>query len=192
MIVGLGEGAGEVGQLGNLRVVEPAFEAEAALAQLGEALAVGLVEQQLRPRLEPRVGHVVGGVPAGVMADAAEARAHRHVRVEHLADGRAELQVGVADDARAGAHLAVVAARALRRDAGDELRLTDRPQRLRPVAAIHRAALNEDGLAHIEVGRVFKQLVEKVARAREVPQVVVRIDDRQVGLNRRFVRRREP
>ena len=43
-----------------------------------------------------------------------------------------------------------------------------------------------------QVSRVFEQLVEKVARAREVPEVVVRVDDRQVGLDSRFVRRREP
>ena len=92
----------------------------------------------------------------------------------------------------AGAHLAVVAARALGRDPGDELRLADGPQRIGAVAAIHRAALNEDSLAHIQVGSVFKQLVEKVAGAGEVPEVVVRIDDRQVRLDRRFVRRREP
>ena len=80
------------------------------------------------------------------MADAAEAPAAGAVkRLEHRLDAAAEHQVGMADDAGAGADLAVDAARRHRGDAVDELGLADRLHLLRAVGAVHRARLHEHG-----------------------------------------------
>ena len=193
---GVGEGAGEVGELGDLRVVEPGLEAEVALAKLGEALAVGLVQVDVRDLDDARVGHVGRGVPAGVVADAAEAVARRHVSVQHLADGCTQQQISVADDARAGPQLAVESAGALGGDAGDVLGLADRGHGLGGVGVVHRAALDEDGLADVEVACVLQQFIEEVAQGRAVgagvPEVVVRVDDLLIGVDGGFLVGGEP
>ncbi len=88
---------------------------------------------------------------------------------------------------------AVAARGAHRRDAVDEFRLADRAQFLRPVRAMEGAALDEHGIgdvvAAVEVGQ---QIVQQVAPAAAVPQMMVRIDDRQVRLQRRLDGAGEP
>ena len=109
---------------------------------------------------------------------------------QHLAHRGAQAQVGEADDARGHARVAVAAAGAHRRDAVDELGLAHRAQRLGPVGAIHRRTFDEHRAAHvvaravgIGLAGVGQQLVEQVAVAVAVPQVVVRVADRQLGLD---------
>ena len=105
----------------------------------------------------------------------------------------AEHQVGVADDAGAGADLAVDAARRHRGDAVDELDLADRLHLFRDIGAQHRARLHEhrrqDVVAAVGIG---EQVVEQVAPVLAVPQVMMRIDDRQVGLEDRLRAPGEP
>jgi len=76
---------------------------------------------------------------------------------------------------------AVTATCAHRGDTGDELHLADRAHLDRPVAPIHRAALLEDGgadvVAGVEVGEQFRQ---QIGPAAAVPQMMMRIDDRQL------------
>ena len=128
------------------------------------------------------------------MADAAEAvAAGADVGLQHRLDPAAQRQVGMADDAGAMPGLAVDAAGAHGGDAVDELGLADRLQLLRPCGAVHRAGLHidrrDDVVAAVGVGQ---QLVEQVAPAGPVPQMVVRIDDRQVGLEDRLLAAVEP
>ena len=91
-------------------------------------------------------------------------------------------QIDIADDAGDAARRAVFARGAHRRDAGDELGLAERFQLLRAVGAVHLAAFHEAGrddvVAAAEIGQ---QILEQVAVARPVPQMMVRIDDRQIG-----------
>jgi hypothetical protein len=120
------------------------------------------------------------------MADAAEAPASGpDVSLQHLAHAGAEHQVGMADDAGADPGRAVAAGGAHRRDAVGELRLADRTERLRPLGAVHGAALHEDGGDDsVALPQIRQQLRQQVAPAGTVPEVVVRIDDGQVGLQR--------
>jgi hypothetical protein len=83
---------------------------------------------------------------------------------------------------------AVTAACAHRGDAGDELGLADWAQLDRPVGAIHRAAFLKDGgddvVAGVEVGEQFRQ---QIGPAAAVPQMMMRINDRQLRFEDRFL-----
>ena len=120
------EGAREVGELVDLRMIEPGVEGQPEAAEHGEALAEGLVGEQAGRRA---VGGIADGgirVPGGDVADAAEAvAAGTDVRLQHRLDPAAERQIGVADDAGAQPGLAVDAAGAHGGDAVDELGLAD-------------------------------------------------------------------
>src|SRR4029077_7284539 len=82
---------------------------------------------------------------------------------------------------------------ALLGDRPDELALADRPHFLGTAGAVARAALDEDGrddvVPRIDVGQ---QLVEQVAAARVIPEMMVRIDDRQAWLEDLLGALREP
>ena len=121
------------------------------------------------------------GVPAGALANALEAAAAGlHVRLEHRVHVIDAPEIAVADDAIAGADARSLGAC---RDAGDEFGLADRAQFLGTAIAIGEAALNEHGGAHVvsrpEIGAQFIEQVASVA----FPQVMVRIDDRQRGVD---------
>jgi hypothetical protein len=62
--------------------------------------------------------------------------------------------------------------------------LADRPHFLGAAGAIARSALDEDGaddvVPRVDIGQ---ELIEEIAPARMVPEVMVRIDDRQIGLD---------
>ena len=96
------------------------------------------------------------------------------------------------DDAGAGPQLAVAAARGHGGDAVDEFRLAERGVGGIAVRPVHRPALKidrgEDVVAGVEVAQ---QLVEEIALL-PVPQVMVRIDDRPLRLDRLLDMAREP
>ena len=175
-------------------MIEPRVERVPEPRQHREALAEFRVAEHAGHRRIARIAHLRIVVPRGDVADAAEApAAGAHQRLEHRLDAAAEHQVGMSDDAGAGADLAVDAARRHRGDAVDELDLADRLHLLRPVGALHRARLHEHGredvVAAVGVG---EQIVEQVAPALAIPQVMMRIDDRQVGLEDRLLAPGEP
>ena len=79
------KGARQIGQFGNLRMIEPGIERQSALAEFGETLAETLVQQQMLKGIGVGVAHTIARIPAGRMADATEARtrqrdAHRALR----------------------------------------------------------------------------------------------------------------
>ncbi len=110
------------------------------------------------------------------------------------------------DDRRAGAVVAVEPARALRGDAIDEFDFTDRLEFVAPGGIIERAAFHEDSGDHIvtrlRVGlqfvkgvirRAHQRFEEIVPRFRkgphqraQVPQMMMRVDNRQIGVDNRF------
>ncbi len=64
-----------------------------------------------------------------------------------------------------------------------KLDLADRLHLLRSAGTVHRAAFVEDGRDDVVAGvDVGQELIEQVAIAEEVPDMMMRIDDRQVGL----------
>src|SRR6516165_4085410 len=93
----------------------------------------------------------------------------------------------MADDAGANARRAVMSAGAHRRDAVDELGFAHRLQRLRAIGPIHGAALDEYGGTHVvpTVG-VIEKLVEQIAVV-AIPQMMVWVDNRQIGFQHRLV-----
>src|SRR5204863_1809363 len=128
------------------------------------------------------------------MADAAEAPAARALmRLQHLLDAAAEVEVRMSDDAGAGTDLSVVAACRHRGDAVDELALADRLHLLGPVGTMERSRLHEDGGDDVvtAVG-VGEQIVEQITPAAAVPEMMMRIDDRQLRLQDRLLAAIEP
>ena len=123
-------------------------------------------------------------VPADRVADAAEAAvAGGDLRLQHARDAVAEPQIGVADNAGAQPALAVAAARAHRRGAVDEFDFADRLHLRRAVGAIHRAAFDKDALRDVVAAAgIGEQLVEQIAVAVAIPQVMMRVDDLERGL----------
>src|SRR5207249_4277518 len=68
-------------------------------------------------------------------------------------------------------------------DAVDELGLAERLLLLRPVGAVHLAAFLKAGCNDFVAGTdIFEQILKQITVAGPVPQVMVRIDDRQIGL----------
>jgi hypothetical protein len=83
---------------------------------------------------------------------------------------------------------AITARGAHRGDAVDELDLADRRHFRRAVLAVHRSALEKDrGDDIVPTAYVGQELRQQIAPAlRRVPEMVMRIDDRQIGLQRRL------
>ena len=186
-----GKGAGEIQQVGKLRKEVPGIEGEPELAEFGEAFAERRIEQAVagdRPRdMLARLAFV----PRRAVAHAAEAAAgHGDLGLQHRAYAAAQHQVGPADDRLAGACLAVLAGGAHGGDAVHELDLAHGLHLVRPGGAEHRLAFEEHRRDDVVAAAdILQQLGQEVAAAiavRGVPQVVVRIDDRQVGLQRRL------
>src|ERR1700760_3708332 len=90
-------------------------------------------------------------------------------------------QIGKADDAGADFRPAAAPV-ALLGNPADEFALTDAAKLLRAARAIAGTALDKDRgddvVAGIDVGQ---ELVKQIAAARMIPDVMMRVDDRQLG-----------
>ena len=96
--------ARQINELAKLGVVHPGVKAEVEWRQPGKALAHLRVQQQAGGADDRRAPGRLVGVRGGDEADAAEAAAAgRNHRLQHLFDGRTQRQIGVVDDAGAGA-----------------------------------------------------------------------------------------
>jgi len=104
--------------------------------------------------------------------------------LQNALGARAEPQIDKADDAGNAPRRSVFTGRAHRRDPGNELGLAEGLQLFRPVGAVHLAGLliagGADVVATADIG---EQLREQITVARPVPEMMVRIDDRQRGLD---------
>ena len=187
---GLGERPGQVSEFRNLGVVEPGVEAQAVPLQVRESRAERRIREQPWRR---RVRHRTARIPGRPVADPPKTiRTRRDVRLQRGSDPIAQREVHGTDDPGRGAELPILAARALRGDALHELCLPHRPQRLWPVGPIHGPALHEDRLPYVVRRGIRAQLIQQVAVTGPIPEVVMRIDDRQLRLDRRFARQRQP
>ena len=119
-------------------------------------------------------------------------RAGRDLRLEHWRHLVTEPQIGGANDTRRHPRLTILATRAHRRDSLDKLRLANHFERVRSVGTIHGCALDKDRLPHVVRRCVCYEILEQIAVARSIPEVMVRVNDRKVGLDRRFVGQRQP
>src|SRR6202035_924793 len=133
-------------------------------------------------------------VPGRAVADAAEAPAGQDdVLFEDALGAAADAEIDIADDPGTGPVRSVFAALAHRRDAGDELRLAQGAQFWRPLGAGHLAAFEKDRRADVVPAvQVFDQVIQQVVFAGRFPQVMVWVDDRPPGLERRFLGRGKP
>lgn len=187
---GVGEGAGEIDRVRQLRMILPGFEAETERGQLGKPLAeLGFAHQMRQHHARREFLDRLVLVPRHAVADAAEApAAGPDLGFQNLAHLGAEGQVGMADDPLGDPARAVPAGRAHRRNAVDELDLADRGHLGRAILAVHRPAFEKDRgndvVAAADVGQQFGQQVAPALRC--VPEMMVRIDDRQIRLDRRF------
>ena len=192
--LGFRESAGEVDQIAELAVEHPRLEGQVERRQCCEAFAPGAVE------IEPFAGargedpEARVGVPGGAVADAAEATARGDdVLFEDAFGAAADAEIDIADDPGAGPCRAVFAALAHRRHTGDKRRLAKRAQFGRPFGAVHLAAFEEHrGADVVAAAQILDQIVQQIAVARPVPQMMVRIDDRAIGFERGFLGGGEP
>jgi hypothetical protein len=104
--------------------------------------------------------------------------------IQHRVELRAA-QIGKSHDSRTRPRLTVSAARRQHRDGVHHLGFTDRAERHRPSPAVHSAALHEHGRDDVVAAhQIDDQLLQQIAPRRTiVPQMVVRIDDRQFGFD---------
>ena len=128
-------------------------------------------------------------VPRHAVAQAAQApTGSGDLGLQQFAHARADGEVAAADDGLGDAAGAVIARGAHRGDAVDELDLAQGGHLARAVLAVHRAAFEEHGRDDVvtaaDIGQQFGQQV--VAAMRRIPEMMVRIDDRQIRLQRRF------
>ena len=119
------------------------------------------------------------------MPDAAEAAvAGGDLRFEHRPRAVAEQQIDVADDAGADRGGTVAAAGAHRRDAVGEFDFADRAERFRSAGAVHRAAIDIDGRDDVVAGcDIGGHLLDHVALAAAIPEMMMGIDDRTLGID---------
>ncbi len=163
------------------------FETQAELGELGKALAeFGIARQVWRNDARGEFGDRLAAIPGHAVADAAKPpAADGDLRFQHIAHARTERKIGMADDGLGDPAGAVVARRAHRGDAVDELDLAHRRHLGRAVLAVHCLAFEEHG-GHdvVSAADIGEQLGQEVAAAmRRIPEVVVRIDDRQGRLH---------
>ena len=134
------------------------------------------------------------GVPGRAIAQAAEAfAAGARKRIKHRFDAAAQPQIGEADDTGRDPGLAAISAGADRRHAVDEFGFADRAHLDRTGVPVHRVRLHEYGGHDIVAGTgIGQKVVQHVAPAGPHPEVVMRVDDRQFGLQRGLLAPRQP
>ncbi len=177
----LGAFARHLGQGLDLRVVDPGFEGQIVRRQPLQAAAEIRIVQQ------PRRRHIRGRaddrrVVRRDLADAAKAPAGRFdLPFEHRLEV-CRSQIGKTDDP--GADLRPGSPTiAFLGDRPDEFAFADRPHLFGTGLPVAGAALDEDGCDDVVPGiDIGQQLVEQIAAARVIPQMMVRIDDRKFGL----------
>ena len=128
------------------------------------------------------------------MADAAEATVPgSDLGLQHARDPVTQSQIGMTDDAAAKPRWPVMAAGTHRRRPVDELGLADWLHFDRAVGAVHRAALDKNGLGDVVAAAgVGEQLVDEKPVAGAVPEMMVRIDDLQPRFDDLFLPQCQP
>ncbi len=187
-----GKGPREIDKVGDLRMEQPGIERQAELHEPRHAGTKVVAPVEAGAARHGAVADDRVGVPGRAMAHAAKAAGPGgDLGLEHVGHAIAQGQVGVAHDAGADAGRAVATAVAHGRHAGAELDLAHRAHLGGSTRAVHRMALVEDGrhdlvARFVTLAEIGQQLIEQIAVARHVPQMMVGIDDREVGLEDRL------
>ena len=133
-------------------------------------------------------------VPGHGMPDAAKpVRAGGLQRLQYRLDPVRQLQIGMADDRRGGPARAIRSAGTRGGQPLDKLDLADRAQLHGSGRPVHRTRFDEDRranvMAAIDIGDQFVQQIALVGDAcgAKVPEVMVRIADRDLWLQRGFL-----
>ena len=182
---GLRKGAGEIGKLGELGMVEPSLEGKPKRCQTGKAGAPGGIEHLSLQRIGASPGQHLVLIPGDGVPDAAKAAiSGRDLGLQHARDPVTQSQIGMTDDGAAQPGRTVLAAGAHRRRPIDELGFTDEFHLDRPVDAVHRATFDKNGLADVvPAAGIGEQFVDQKTVPRAVPQMMVGIDDLQPRLD---------
>ena len=175
-------------------MIEPGVERKPQAGEDSEAFAEGLVGKQAGRWAVGGIADGVISIPGSDVTDAAEAvSAGTDMGRKHRLDTASERQIRVADNAGAHLGLAVDAAGAHGGDAVDELGLAYGAQLFGAGCSNHGPGLHEHRRDDVVTGAgICQQLIEQIAPAGPVPQVVVRINDRQLGLEDRLLASVEP
>ena len=113
--------------------------------------------------------------------------------LKHGADGLAEAKVGVGDNSGTDPRAAELAASTHCPHAIGELGFAKALHRLRCAGTVHRTCLDEDAGAHVVTRReIVAIVVEQVAQSRPVEEMMMRVDDWLIGIERRLHPSREP
>ncbi len=116
------------------------------------------------------------------------------LRLQYLFDRGAQCEIGIADDAGANPCAAIAAAGAHRRDTVGEFDFANRAHLCGPMGAVHRQPFEIDGRGDIVtaagVGQEIRQQI--AAGLRPIDQMMVRIDNRQLGIDDRLLPPCEP
>jgi hypothetical protein len=119
-------------------------------------------------------------------------------RLQHRCDPVAEVQVGMADNGGGSPAGAIQATGAGGGQPLDKLDLPHRAQLHWPIRTVHGTRLNKHGRTHVmAAGDVGDQLVQEIplvgeALRAQVPEVMMRIADGQLGLQSRFLGQGQP
>ena len=205
------EGPGEVEHVAELRLQQPGIESEAVISIGGEPLTKAIRSVQTFGRMKGRAEHFGIGIPRAGMADPLEASvAGREECLDHRTNAIAASKVGMSDDCRAWPVVAVKPAGPLRGDTIHELHFPHRLEGVGAARIVECAAFHENGthdiVTRVRIGVQFVERIiggtgdrfdEGVARFGEsrdkrpqIPQMVMRIDDRQFGFEDFFGHRR--
>ena len=175
---------GQVDDVVKLGMIDPGVEGQAERGQPGQTRSEVRLPQHMRPRGRAAVADRLAGVPAGRMAHTAEPSATGpDQRFQHRLDAVAEGEIGEAHNASGDTRRPIEAAGAHRGDASDELGFAHRSQLFRSVGAVHAVAFLEHRGDDVMTGAdVGEKVVEQVTMVRPIPQVVMGIDNGEVGI----------
>ena len=113
--------------------------------------------------------------------------------LQHARDPLTQSQIGMTDDTAAKPRWPVLAAGTHRRRPVDELGLADGLHFDRAVGAVHRAALDKNGLGDlVAAAGVGEQFANQKTVPGAVPQMMVGIDDLQPRFDDLLLPQREP
>ena len=163
-------------------MVKPGVEAHAQLVQLREALPEhGVRKQPLRRSPVRYEGWVL--VPRGGVSDSPEpVWARGEVRFEDRLHAVPQSKVRVSNNPGVYLRLATLSDVVVR-DALHELCFPQRPHLGGAIRLVHGRTFEEDRLDDVVPGaEVDKQVRQEITVAGALPQVVVRVADRQVGV----------
>ncbi len=185
---GPGKRLRQCSHIADLRMIQPRIERQVQRRQAGKPFSKCLIKHQPGRRRISRIHQARIGVIRCDMPDTPEPpAAGSDVRFQHRAGLLTLAQIDVPHDTGADLRRTITTGRAHRRDAVDEFRLSHRLERLRSRRPMHRPALHEHGADDVvpAIG-IRQQVVEHIQPVRPLPQMVVRIDDRQFRLQDRL------